>query len=406
MKRFAIFLFPCLMDVILGGLLFVNANRIADAGHSAQAVTLVLVFWALPYVLASLAVGRWVTSGNAAALLISGSLGFVGLSAWLAGVEGAGPIYALTAGTALAAALFFVSFQVFMKAVEGDRSRGIARSAALYTFSWSLGMATGPFVSGLIYDGLGWRWCYALYGVLGLATAGGVWLLRRLAQPPAASEDLPEASADPLPPHVAAAGEYRGWPDLAPLAWVGAGVGIFAAHMIRALFPDTAGVYGLSKSEQGTVLGILCWMQAGVGLSFLRSRHWMYRVLPVGFFGVVGVAGLVLFGLSREAAGFYLAAGLYGAYAGSFFFYLVFHALVHPVRSSLYVAVNEMVVGATAVLGALFGGWIADHFGPDRPYLLAAMMVAGAVGLKIFVHRRHAATVRRGIRGELGGPAG
>ena len=84
---------------------------------------------------------------------------------------------------------------------------------------------------------------------------------------------------------------------------------------------------------------------------------------------------------------FLIGAGLFGIYSGSFCFYLVFHALVHPNRAGRYVAVNEALVGLTGFLAPLAGGALADHCGSQYPYLVVAALTIAVTALQICVHR-------------------
>ena len=124
----------------------------------------------------------------------------------------------------------------------------------------------------------------------------------------------------------------------------------------------------------------------------------MYLVKPVLLFGFSGILGLLLFGSAASVKLFCLAAICFGIYSGSFFFYFVFHSLVHPTRSSRYVAINETVVGICGIVGPLTGGLMADHWGFGAPYYFMAAMVALAVCFKALVHYKHADRIRLAIQ--------
>ena len=58
----------------------------------------------------------------------------------------------------------------FAKSIEQDQNTGVVRATALYTASWSLGMATGPFVFGLLPINVS----FIINAVFGLVIAGGI----------------------------------------------------------------------------------------------------------------------------------------------------------------------------------------------------------------------------------------
>ncbi len=393
--RFLIYLFPAMMDLVLGCLFFVCTQRAADAQGSATASGGVIASWSLAYMLIALVAGRVVTPRNAAALLVASC----GLTLALAGafvlIPDPDAIYPLIVLQAAASAFFFCPFQVFMKAVEKGRPQGVVRSTALYTFAWSAGMAAGPFVAGFIFQTADWRWCHAVNAALALFTAAGVMLLKHHAHASDAFEgEACRRSADSAELRHGTRAElghgtaedYSGRPSFAWLGWVAAGVGCLVVSLIRAVFIQTGNKLQLDQFTKGVTLAILSAVQAVVGLLLIFGRTWMYRPLCVGAFGAAGVTGLILFAVGRNAEMFYLAAALFGVYSGGFFFYLVFHSLVHPTRSARYVAINEAVVGITGVAGPLVGGALMDAFGLGAPYFASAAITVAAVAVQVVVH--------------------
>lgn len=105
----------------------------------------------------------------------------------------------------------------------------------------------------------------------------------------------------------------------------------------------------------------------------------MYRAAPVLLFGSCGFSALLVFGFSNEFLMLALASILFGIYSGSFFFYLVFHSLVHPEHSTRYVAINESVVGLSSLIGPLTAGVLATEGSVTAPYLATALLILGTI---------------------------
>ena len=374
MTKFLIYLFPALMDMALMTVIFVATRRLAEGGASAMVATAAPAVWAGAYMIFCPIVGRLVTPRNAAWMLVGSGLVLSALGGACILLPQTGAIFLLMIALAATAAGFFVPFQVFMKAVEQDRPEGVVRSTAIYTFSWSMGIAAGPFVSGYVWTRYSWQWCHAIEIVVGLAIAIGIVLLRHHARKQPAAPGVP---SQPV------ANRYKDLPDLAWLGWIAGGVGCLSVSMVRALLPATGTI---SREEAGTVIAIFSAVQAIVGLCFLKGRYWMYKPGPVGILGAMGVAGLALFAWTQQTTGLYLAAACYGVYCGGIFFYLVFHSLVHPQRHVRYVSINESIVGLTGVVGPLAGGFIADHQGFSMPYVACAIAVLAGVALQVIVH--------------------
>lgn len=392
MTRFLIYLFPAIADVIVAASMFVCSNRLADAGHSRTEVAMVFAAWAAVYIASNQIFAHLVTSRNAATMLIVANLLFTATAGAFVLIEGVWAVYAIMGVLAVASALFFLPFQVFMKAVEPDQHQGVVRSTAMYTFAWSLGFAGGPFIAGFIYQWFGWRWCFAFTGLLGLLTAYGIQRLKHHAKHHH-SEAIAPSQSDTKLNGDSEAVNYHTMPDLAWLGWVVCGVGCLGIYSLLALLPSVGVAFAMPKSQIGSITALLYIVQALVGLSLLRSRTWMFRPAPVAGFATFGVVGLVGFSVSLlpmidgidvltvplRTLGLYASVACYGVFSGSFFFRLVFHSLVHPHRSAKYVAVNETVVGICGVAGPVMAGLLADGFGFAAFPMVLVVMIAGVM---------------------------
>jgi len=384
--RFLIFLFPALIDTVLGLTFFVAAVRMAESGAGPIAVTLVPVAWALVYTGSSHWLGRVVCVANSArfilvgcALLAMSSLAFIAIPV----LEATYPIMMVLA---LGTALFFTPFQVFMKAVGGGDRGSLPQSVGLYTFSWSAGMAAGPFVSAFIWARFGWQSCYALSVVLSVMTAAGVLFLKHHAVDK--STDLEDNKPVEIQWDDGRSVDYSGMPDMAWLGWLCSGAGCLAVVILRSYLPSSATAMGIPRVHQGILLALISSSQALMGLVLCRSRMWMYRALPIFLFGACGVFALLVFGCTDQFVPLVFASILFGIYSGSFFFYLVFHSLVHPEHSTRYVARNESVVGFTGMLGPLLAGLLATGFAITVPYLVSALLILVLVVFQTVVIRR------------------
>ena len=390
MTKLLIFFFPAMIDMVLGLTFFVAAVRIAESGAGAIAVTTVSAAWAIVYMAASHWAGRISCAANSARLIMTGcallalsSLSFILIPT----LKATYPIIMLLA---VGSALFFTPFQVFMKAVDQGDENSLARSVGLYTFSWSSGMAAGPFVSVFVWNRFGWQSCYALSIALCAMTALGILFLKHHAEENHTATKKFHAD-DPKPKRCHPPVDYSGMPDLAWLGWLCSGAGCLAVAILRSYLPSSATVMGIPRMHQGLLLALISGSQAVTGLLLCRSQLWMYKALPISLFGTCGVVALLLFSFSGNVLPLALASILFGIYSGSFFFYLVFHSLVHPEHSTRYVAINESVVGLTCMLGPTTAGFLAAGFSITTPYLFSALLILGVVVFQgVVTHRRQA----------------
>ncbi len=400
--RLLIYVFPALVDMILGSVMFLTTVRMAESGASATAVTLLMTVWSFVYMLCSFFLSRVITSSNAiwfivfsGVILACVCLGFIVL-------PNINLMYLLIVIVAIGNAMFFAPFQVFMKSVENGesgKSEGIVRSTALYTFAWSTGIAMGPFITGYLWKQAGWNVCFFVNASFALLTSVGIFLLNRYARCSGSvgegisrfdSSQVECCSDQADIADVGSTDEYRDAPDLAWLAWFGAGVGILVIMVVRGILPVTGVSLHIDRPELGIVFALISMTQGIMGLSFIKSRVWMFKIKPIIFFGLIGAGSLFGFAFAKSLLCLYVCAVCLGVYSGSIFFYFVFHSLVHPTKAPRYIAINEAVVGLVGIIGPLVGGVLVDGLGLSSAYIFGGLMILGAMIFKSVIHYRNA----------------
>lgn len=364
MMRIVIYAFPMIVNFILGGMFFISAYRISQAGYSGLVVTCTIAAWAFPYCITSLFMGGCKRSTTAVRLIMVGAsaigLGSIGFLIF----EHIVAQFILIAWTGVASAIYCTPFQVFMKAIEPDGNAGVVRSTCLYTFSWSIGMAAGPFVFGI----LNWKMGFALNAILGFLMAAAVLLIYLTCR------NRPAASSKSISVNVNSV-DYSKMPDLAWLGWIIAGCGTVAVSLVRTLVPYRSNLLEFGQLNSGLILAVVSCVQAFCVLLMLRGKYWMYRPYPMLAAGLTGLGGLLFFAFGTSVVTFYAGAVCYGVFSGFSYFYLVFHSLVHPLRSSRYVSINEIVVGVASIVGPFAGGIVADLAGADGTFKICALMI-------------------------------
>jgi MFS family permease len=377
--------------MILALFLFVNPRRAAEMDPRSWVSAGLVTEWGIAYMLACPFVGRLVTSRNAARLMIGSCVAIALLCGAFALVGSIAAMYLLLPIGGVASAVFFVSFQVFMRAVDSAREKTVSYSTGLYTFAWSAGYAVGPFVSGFLMETGpdGWKLCYLVAGVSALLTGLGIWFLSHHAHGPA------EAPPEPPPRDARPPIDYAKLPNLAWLGWVGAGVATLVMALILGLLPSLCVKLHMTAAVQGGIFFVIAFSRALVGLVLMKSRMWMYRATAVGAFGLLGLAGVLAFGFWQGSTGFYVAAVCYGVFSAAFYFYLVFHALTHPDRAAHNVSVNESVVGVGYILGPAIGALIVrafegEMFGFTVAFAAGAALLLAAIAFQVVMHRKHA----------------
>lgn len=336
------YLFPILVNFVCGGVFFITALRCSQASAPGWVVGATLSTWSLVYSVVSFIAGKVTTVKNSVMLISAGGLMITAASAGFLLFPGVYTQFIWIALTGVAAATYCTSFQVFAKSIEQDQDTGVVRATALYTASWSLGMATGPFVFGLLPVNLS----FVINAVLGLVISGGIV---------AVSKNVKRRENTAAEQKVIQS-EDGGMPDCVWAGWIIGGVGTIAIFVIRCLVPYRANLLAFSRAEAGLVLAAVSFVQAFTALALIKVKTMMYKPLPVVLAGSCGIISLLLFGFSGSLPAFAVAAVLFGMYSGYFYFMFVYHSLISPVNSTRYVAINEIIVGMMGTIGPFAGG--------------------------------------------------
>ncbi|MDR1612290.1 MAG: MFS transporter [Planctomycetota bacterium] len=395
--RFIIYLVTAIMDMVVGTILFVVPVRAAQLGTPYFLVGALGVSWAAGTAAMSFIVGRFVTSRNAALLGIAGCTAQAACCACLALTATAEMMFPFLVLSGISHITYMAPYQVVLKEADAAIKKSLSSSVGVYTFAWSMGMAFGPLWSGFLIKAVGWwniqgwQWCFIFTIAASLAVAGAIYYLRRFIRATDGKE-VPR--------------QDDGRPDFAKVAWFSAFCGAFAFSLVRGLFPAAALNIGVGEDVQGGVIFCMGFLQAISGLLLARWRHWVYHPVALVVLGALGAAGMTCFlaGFSGMAANgwlialFFLGALLFGIYSGSFYFYTVYHALVHPTRAGFNIGINEGMFATANIASLLFGGIISDLLGTDLPYLFAGVLIVLFTLVQTGFHRRNPWPRRCGVR--------
>ena len=364
-----IYLFPLIMDIVVGGILFIAAYRFSEAKVAGWLVGSTMAVWAVIYTLLAFASGYWVKPEKSHKVLIGSScvMALVSLGALV--FNGLYTQFLWLILTGSCGALFFTAFQMYMKRFVSDNRAGIVRSTALYTGSWSLGFAMGPLLFGLVSMRTAFICCIAA----GVIMAAGFILLELF---------LPKAAAvqDSCSVCSSKAVDYSRFPDMVKMGYLVGGMGCLVIALVRTMGPFRGvQALGFSKDEMGIIMCLVSFFQSFAGYMLFFSRDWMYKKFNGALLNAAGVIALLGFAFSSNFIWFALSAVLFGIYAGCFYFFFVFHSLVHPTKSHRYVAGNETIVGATGIVGPLLGGAFITPASSHWIFIAGAVLVFAAL---------------------------
>jgi MFS family permease len=336
---------------------------------------------ALPYPLFGLFAGVLVDRARKLPVIIWADIGrglallAVPISAWL-GVLSMPVLYVVGFLVGLGSVVGWPAYQVFMTErvgrdhlVEANAKIGVSDSAS---------QLVGPGLAGALI-----QWLTAPIAILldALSFMVSAWMLRGI--PPAAT-DAPKISGESVWREIGE-GLAVVWRNktLRALAWSLAAWQLFRHAYVAVVILFAARELGFSAGHVG-----LLFMLAGVGslvaagaVTPLNARFGFGPTMLAAL-GGTGVAWLVL---GASTGGFVVASLTFGLglflldFAAMTFFinYLTLRQTVTPDRLLGRVTATMICLTvATAPLGGLAGGWVAEHWG-----LRAAILLAGAGAL-------------------------
>ena len=383
--RILAYFVPFAINFLTGGFFFITSYRFAQADCPALIVGGAVTAWGIAYCLITMFVGRITRPGNALHLILAGGLMLtltsVGFIVFFNNLYSQF-LFLLMSGCG--AALFCTPFQLLAKNIESASPRktsGAVSAASFYTFTWSVGFASGPLAFARLAPRTGFYVTLALALAVTLSVICIALILRK--KVPAATAAAIENDSSPAKQPEFSEQMFN---KLAILGWIGGSVCTLAVCQIRSMWSKLGGELEFSRDHIAYVLALVSYVQALTGLSLCKSKCWMWKKLPLALISVCGVIAMALFAFAEKLPLFYLAAVFYGIYCGCTYFMLVHNSLFHPRRSNFFVAGNEVVVGITSMLAPLAGGLLADSFKfTGAAFIFAGILIAAMVIVQYFM---------------------
>ena len=364
--------YPFAVDIIVALLLFVARHSLASQGRSEGTVGSILLCYGLGYCGSSLFMRKIVRPHLARRQMLVALAGMVIVCGALANAEQVRLIQVLFCLVPLAISLFFNAFQSFMLGVSTQIARPLASTAGHYTFSWSLGYALGPFVSGTSRSYLAWAQIYYLAAAIAAVVALLVFLY---------GPGTPKQGKGTR--QLVGPGPRGSGPSLIRAAWLGLALGWVGWNVVSTYWPVQAAQLGFSARVKGMVEFAFALAQALGALALAHAGPWHHRPLILPVLGTAGCLGLVVFGAAAGPLGFVAGALLFGLYTSSAFSFMVYHSMLDADKAVERVALNETFVGLSFLAGPVVASALhrpGEVFGPV--YVLLAALLAGGIAVQ------------------------
>lgn len=369
MNHILIYIYPLLINMVVGIFMFVGPMRATEQNASLSLVSLMITNYGVGYIVFSLFMGKIVKPHLAKRQIIIGA-GFIALLALILGfVKETLVVVIIYTIIPAGSSLFFNAFQAFMKDVQQSVARPLAQSVTSYIASLTLGFAFGPFISGWLREASSWSVSYFFAAAACMTVA--ILAFRFKPQPGENVQEYVDTS-------------FRNKPDLARSGWAGAFVNIMIISLFLTIFPKQSGLMELRPYVKGMVVFLLNITQMLWVLIYARNFFWQFNHRRAPFVSLLAVGGLLLLFFAKGTLVVYCGVILLGIYASTMSFSGVFHCLTHPTRSVRNIAINEVAVGTGFLLGPQLIRLAPAAMGFTFSYIIAIVLVVALIVFQFY----------------------
>jgi MFS family permease len=289
--------------------------------------------------------------------------------------------------------LYWPVMQAWMGSVGDPRLR--SRRIGVYNLSWTLGLATGPLLSGPAYTVH-----YMLpFGIVAVFAFTAVALVASLpAESPGAADDGAgdrSAGGAPAGSPADAGDEQHIWCTWAAnvVAW-----GLLGA--LQAVYPkriddlaQSGALYWLVeggwavRAEAATIafaalLFLLYVLRAGVSLLLGRVGGWRHKLWLLVLLQFLAAGACYGLSVTQSVLAMMLWAAVIGIAGGTTFFASLYYSIAHPARRHFRATVHESMTGFGRAVGALGFGQLAGLYGVAAPFRWAVALVVPLIALQ------------------------
>ena len=280
--------------------------------------------------------------------------------------------------------VFFVCFQSLLDSVSKDLP--IRISSGLFIFSWTLGLAVGPIVTGFIYK-LNPNIGFVIVIAMSILIFVFFYMSRHLH-----FKSKRHKWEEPF----MRAPRYKVY-----IGWLIIFVGAAVLHTLRFMFLDY-GIkqVGLSESTAGILVGSLSGFMA---VGALISAFYLRFLETKRVFTVVGLltpAALTLILVTSNFWLFLLAFMFLGFVSGFGYFFGLYYALADQENASNNVAVNETLTGIAALIVPFIVGYLASNFSYFIAFLfmMIVSLICYSIAINIMLQKKRTALIKEKFR--------
>jgi predicted MFS family arabinose efflux permease len=346
-KPFILFIFPLMVDIIVGLTLFLGRHSLASQGYDEKAIASIMLCYGIGYVISSLLMMRIIRPRYVKAQMLAALGGMILVSIALANTQELFTMQVLYSIFPFLSSLFFNAFQIFMLGISNQNSRPLSTTIGHFTLAWSIGYAIGPFLSSQLVAAFDWSGAYYLASIVASLVA-----ILLIGYKPGTNAPQESTSINQSKPDLPQSDR-----SLIIPAWIGLLLGWTVWNVVLIYWPVQAehwqvipNLRGLPEFSAAMAQGITALALTFV-VGWLRKPSWIFAL------GIVGVSGLIFLGFLNKPDWFFIGTLLYGIYTGSMFSLVGYHSMQNEIKAVKRVAVNETLIGFSFLVAFPLSAW-------------------------------------------------
>lgn len=264
---------------------------------------------------------------------------------------------------------------------EKPSKRPLAKKMALFSISWSAGIAVGPLLGGFLFSV-----SFKLPFYLALFT--NIFILFILLW------KTPEVTFFAANKAAAGNASLTQDPPLDSPLYVRASriasfTLSFSLGIIRYIFPKLAIELDISPSSLGFLMFILSLSQMLTFYALGITHRWHYRIFPLISFQFIAIVGFLTVFATGFLPLFFLGFLFIGVGTGMSYSSTLFYSVNVTSQRGPSVAIHETVLASGFFLGPLIGGAVAQRFSLRTPYPLLAALILVGILIQVLIKRHY-----------------
>lgn len=341
------------------------------------------------YIAACLLFGPFVDRFRVRRVLLAGGVTFVVLCGVLAATSRTGVLIALACVFGLCTVLIWPPLVGWLS--YGQHDAPLNRRLGRFNLAWCSGLIVGPFIGGALCE---WNTSVAFVAAALFMVAGVVVVIAARADEPPPHRTTTPADARTVPTTDTApradAGAFR---LAARLSLVCAYI---ALGLMRFQLPFLTEHLDIRRALFGTVLLSMSLAQTVCFAVLGRTHRWHYDARPLLGAQAVLATATVALAFVAGAGAMIVAALILGACMGVCYSSSLYYGVSSGQRRGALMAIHETLLSIGAMIGAVGGGFLAQHAGLRSPYKAGAAAMVACFAVQYAILAVGAARRRRG----------